>query len=96
MPGDQWNGLAVRINQMNQVGKPLIIDEVGMNAADGIAGCMTLAQRRDNINAKMAAQIGQGVDMYLGWVLSKSTTNSCGLNIRTGDPTLTLMKTYPL
>lgn len=96
MPGDQWNGLAVRISQMNQVGKPLIIDEVGMVAADGVAGCMTLAQRRDKINAKMGAQLAQGIDMYLAWAWTKSTTNTCSVNIRAADPTLTLLKTYPL
>ena len=96
MPGDQWNGLAVRINQMNQVGKPLIIDEVGMKAADGVAGCMTLAQRRDNINAKMTEQLALGVDMYLAWGWTKSTTNSCSVNMKAGDPTLNLLKTVPL
>jgi mannan endo-1,4-beta-mannosidase len=96
MPGDQWNGLAVRIAQMNRVGKPLIIDEVGMKAADGIAGCMTLAQRRDKIKAKMDAQLPQGIDVYLPWVWTKSTVNSCSLNIKAGDPTLTLLRNYVL
>lgn len=96
MPGDQWNGLAVRINQMNAVGKPLMIDEAGMKAADGVAGCMTLAQRRDYIKAKMDAQLANGIDIYMPWVWTKSTTNSCSHNIKAGDPTLTLLKSYPL
>lgn len=96
MPGDQWNGLAVRINQMNEVGKPLIIDEVGMKAADGVAGCMTLAQRRDNIKAKMDAQLASGIDAYMPWVWTKSTTNSCSHNIKAGDPLLALLSGYPL
>ena len=94
--GDQWNGLGVRINQMNEVGKPLIIDEVGMVAGDNVAGCMTLAQRRDNIKAKMDAQLAQGIDMYLPWAWTKSTTNTCSVNMKALDPTLALIKAYPL
>ena len=94
--GDQWNGLRVRIDQMNQVGKPLIIDEVGMKAADGVAGCMTLAQRRDNIKAKMDAQLALGVDMYLAWAWTKYPISACSVNMTAGDPTLSLLKAYPL
>lgn len=94
--GDQWNGLGVRITQMNQVGKPLIIDEVGMVAGDNVAGCMTLTQRRDNIKAKMDAQLAQGIDMYLPWAFTKSTANTCSVNMKASDPTLALMKAYPL
>ena len=94
--GDQWNGLAVRIDQMNQVGKPLIIDEVGMKAADGVAGCMTLAQRRDNIKAKMDAQLARGIDMYLAWAWTKSPISTCSVNMTAGDPTLNLLQAYPL
>ena len=96
LPGDQWNGLGVRIDQMNRLGKPLIVDEVGIKAADGVSGCMTLAQRRDRIKAKLDVQLLKGVDIYLPWVWTKSTTNSCSLNIKAGDPTLTLLRTYPL
>ena len=34
MPGDQWNGLQKRLDQMALINKPLIIGEVGMKAMD--------------------------------------------------------------
>ena len=33
LPGDQWNGLGVRIAQCNAIGKPLFIGELGVVAA---------------------------------------------------------------
>ena len=39
MPGDQWNGLAVRISQCNAIGKPMLIGESGVVAdADQYGG----------------------------------------------------------
>jgi hypothetical protein len=95
LPGDIWNGMQVRIAQMAVVGKPLFVGEVGMNASDTVPGYMTLGQRRDVIKAKMDAQFAAGVVGVLPWFRSKvvSATNQ---HIADGDPTLDLIKSYPL
>ncbi len=95
MPGDQWNGVQVRINQMTQDDKPIFVEEVGINASDTTAGLPTLAQRRDEIKAKMDAQIPAGMVGYTPWTWSH-TVSASNYNISTGDPTLTLLHGYVL
>jgi hypothetical protein len=94
IPGDQWNGLQRRIDQMARIGKPLIVGEVGITAADGVAGCNTTAVRRDKLKAKADAQLRAGVDAFIPWVWSKTTRTSCNYDIKPGDPMLSLLKTY--
>lgn len=95
MPGDQWNGMQVRIDQMAAVNKPLFVGEVGMNASDTVSGYMTLAQRRDKIKAKMDAQLPAGVVGIIPWFRSKAVGEK-NHNIADGDPTLTLIHNYVL
>lgn len=94
IPGDQWNGLQRRIDQMTRIGKPLIVGEVGIAAADGVTGCNTSAVRRDKLKAKADAQLRAGVDAFIPWVWSKTTRTSCDYDIKPGDPMLSLLKTY--
>ena len=94
IPGDQWNGLQRRIDQMARIAKPLIVGEVGITAADGVSGCNTTAVRRDKLKAKADAQFGAGVDAFIPWVSSKTTRTSCNYDIKPGDLTLSLLKTY--
>ena len=102
MPGDQWNGLQVRLTQMARVGKPLFIGEVGIKARDGVSGCLTTAGRRDKFKAKMNAQFSAGVVGFMPWVGVKpnsrtSCTDDFGFDIEQGqDPTLTLLRDHPL
>ncbi|MDQ4144746.1 MAG: cellulase family glycosylhydrolase [Actinomycetota bacterium] len=95
MPGDQWNGMQVRIDQMARVGKPLFVGEVGMNASDTVAGYMSLAERRDKFQAKMDAQFPSGIVGFLPWYRSKVVSEKW-FNIADGDPTLALMHDYAL
>ncbi len=44
IPGDQWNGLQVRLNQCGALGKPLIIGEMGIRVEDLAVGA-TLEDR---------------------------------------------------
>jgi hypothetical protein len=80
MPGDQFNGIAFRIQQCNVLGKPIFVGEAGI-AADvgpgdpgtgiatptGTTTAATLARRAQYFDAKLAAQLGAGMDGYLVW-----------------------------
>ncbi len=92
IPGDQWNGLQRRIDQMARIAKPLIVGEVGITAADGVSGCNTTAVRRDKLKAKADAQFRAGVDAFIPWVWSKTTRTSCDYDIKPGDLTLALLR----
>ena len=102
MPGDQWNGLRVRLDQMRRVNKPLFVGEAGIKARDGVPGCLTTSQRRDKFAAKMDAQFAAGVVGFLPWVSVKpnarmSCTRDHGFEIESGqDPTLTLLRDWLL
>lgn len=102
IPGDQWNGLQVRLNQMARLGKPLFVGEVGIKARDGVSGCLSTAGRRDRFKAKMDAQFAAGVVGFMPWVWVKpnsrtSCTDDFGFDIEAGqDLTLTLLRDYPL
>ncbi len=96
MPGDQWNGLAVRLSQMKSIGKPLIIGEVGMVAFQGGGGCMTLDQRRDAMKAKMDAMFPAGIAGFIPWSRSPDLDTSCNYDIGNTDPLVTLVNAYRL
>ncbi|HEV3000347.1 MAG TPA: cellulase family glycosylhydrolase [Solirubrobacteraceae bacterium] len=79
IPGDQWNGLQLRIDQCNQLGKPMFEGEVGIvadvDANGGSAGgstggaitATTLQRRAGFFDAKLGAQIAGGVDGFMVW-----------------------------
>jgi alpha-galactosidase len=85
MPGDQWNGLQVRINQCNALGKPLFIGEAGIDptTVGGVAG------RAQRFNDKITAQFAAGVVGYLPWEWRASArTGGDEFVIDPGDPVL--------
>lgn len=97
IPGDQWNGLQTRLDQMKLLGKPLIVGEVGMQAQDNVAGCMTVAQRSANMQAKMVAQFRAGVAAFLPWDWMPTAGSGCNYEtIAPGDPLLALLHSFPL
>ena len=57
MPGDQWNGLQVRLDQCNALHKPLFVGETGIKPSD-VGG--TLRARADALRAKLDAQFSAG------------------------------------
>lgn len=74
LPGDMWNGFAVRVSQCNALGKPLLIGESGVvadAAADGGSSgsitATTLQRRAGFVSAKLDAAFDNGVDGYLLW-----------------------------
>lgn len=95
MPGDTWNGLQKRIDQMKIIKKPIIIGEAGINASDSVPGCKSTATRRDQIKAKMDAQFKAGVSGYLLWNWQPKSTG-CNHDLTSNDPSLSLIKNYPL
>lgn len=96
MPGDQYNGLQKRLDQMKQINKPLIIGEVGMLAMDGSKDCMSLTSRSALMKAKMDAQFKAGIAGFMPWALTDGTSPICNYDIGNNDPTLTLLYTYPV
>jgi hypothetical protein len=74
MPGDAFNGIAFRIAQCNELGKPIFVGEAGIPASVGAGGqptgattTATLTRRASLFDAKLAAQLGAGMDGYLIW-----------------------------
>ena len=96
MPGDQWNGLQKRLDQMALINKPLIIGEVGMKAMDNSTSCMNYATRRDKLKAKMAAQFSAGIAGFMPWDLTGGVSAICNFDIVDNDPTIALLHDYPI
>ncbi|MFI6499478.1 hypothetical protein [Nonomuraea typhae] len=63
MPGNQWDGLAVRLAQCKELGKPMFVGEAGIEAR--AAG--GLRKRAQAYSAKMAAQFKAGVTGFVIW-----------------------------
>jgi mannan endo-1,4-beta-mannosidase len=87
IPGDQWNGLAVRLQQAKALDKPLLIGEVGVVAdqAGGLSGRAALVHR------KLDAQFGAGVGGVLLWAWraqSSGGSDEHGYSIGPRDPVL--------
>jgi hypothetical protein len=89
MPGDQWNGLQVRINQCNELGKPIFIGETGITTTEAGGN---LQIRADLLEAKLAAQFGNGVVGVLMWEWSNDPNNIFA--IKDGDPILAVLGKY--
>ncbi len=96
MPGDQWNGLQIRLNQMQKIQKPLIIGEAGMLAQDNSTVCMNFAARRDKIEAKMNKQFRAGVVGYIPWSWASDNAGVCNYDIPPTDPLVKLLHDVPL
>lgn len=63
IPGDRWNGLAVRLEQARALGKPLIVGEMGV-APSEVGGLM---QRAALVRRKIEAQLRAGAVGVLLW-----------------------------
>lgn len=96
LPGDQWNGLQQRLNQMKQIGKPLIVGEVGMKAVNNSRFCMNYETRTTKMKAKMDAQFAAGIAGFMPWDLTLGSSKICNYDIVLGDPLLSLLRNYPV
>ena len=94
LPGDKWNGFSVRVTQCNELGKPLIVGEMGRRpqTAGG-----TIATRAAIFGAKFAAQYGAGVDGILLWGWRNADEGGSApldYDIGPGDPALVHVRAY--
>ncbi len=105
IPGDQWNGTQVRLNQCNALGKPIVTAESGIVAdadangsSSGAITNDTLQRRARFFDAKLAAQFAAGMDGYLIWdKIVESSASSYNLNggrfgVGPGDRTEAVMR----
>ncbi|MFD1815457.1 beta-mannosidase [Rhodococcus gannanensis] len=91
LPGDQWNGLARRIDQVEAIGKPLLVAEIGQAAG----GCLPYAQRAADIGTKIAGQRVAGTAGALLWAFVPDPRHDdCTYDIGPGDPLYDLLAAY--
>lgn len=91
VPGDAWNGLAVRLGQCHDIGKPMFVGEAGLK--QGSAG--SLAGRAAVFDAKFAAQFGLGIVGELIWTWQAAGQDSGdGYGVGPDDPALALFDRY--
>jgi probable HAF family extracellular repeat protein len=92
MPGDQFNGLQVRIDQCNALNKPIFVGEAGIIPND-VGG--TFQARADAFDVKLDAQLAAGVSGFLAWAWSPQVTPVSTLDnydIGPGDPALAVLE----
>ncbi len=87
MPGDRWNGLAVRLRQAADLGKPLLVGEIGISTTQ-------VGSRRSRallVRDKLEAQFNAGVVGALLWAWGNGAADGAGAggyDIGPGDPVL--------
>src|SRR2546430_3640687 len=94
VPGDEWNGLAVRLAQCRELSKPLFTGELGLRPgeADG-----TLAGRAALLDAKVRGQLSAGGVGVLVWAWRNAENGGSALDdfyVGPGDPALTVLAGY--
>jgi len=93
MPGDQWNGLQVRLDQCKALDKPVFIGETGIKPSE-VGG--TLASRAAAFEAKLRAQFSAGVVGELVWAWSNLGSSLSDYDVGPGDPALDVLGRYPV
>jgi mannan endo-1,4-beta-mannosidase len=79
--------LSLRLSEAVQEGKPLIVEETGINAASSGTSCATLAQRANQMQAKIEAAFKAGAQAYLPWRWNSTPPPAgCNQDIASGDP----------
>ncbi|MDQ2969489.1 MAG: cellulase family glycosylhydrolase [Actinomycetota bacterium] len=91
MPGDPFNGLAFRLQQCNELNKPLFVGETGIipNQAGG-----TFEGRAAAFDNKFRTQFTAGVVGELAWAWSALGSTLENYDIGPGDPTLQVLGRY--
>lgn len=91
VPGDQFNGMQVRINQCNAVQKPLLVGELGVKPSD--VG-NTFTARANVIASKLCAQLTAGVAGELLWAWDKDGSLLDNFDIGPSDPVLDVLSPW--
>src|SRR6266545_781498 len=94
VPGDEWNGYAVRLRQCQELGKPLFTGELGLRPgeADG-----TFAGRAAQLDAKVRGQLGAGGVGVLVWTWRNVENGGSAPDdffVGPGDPALAVLRSY--
>ncbi|WP_225728535.1 MULTISPECIES: beta-mannosidase [unclassified Nocardia] len=88
LPGDAHDGLAVRLRQARELGKPLLLAEVGMRAGS----CRSLLDRRRDLETKLVTDRNAGVDGALIWAyVPDPRLDECSLDVGPDDPLWSLV-----
>ncbi|HUQ85294.1 MAG TPA: Ig-like domain-containing protein [Candidatus Limnocylindrales bacterium] len=107
IPGDQWNGFQMRINQCNALNKPLFIGEVGIGTDEQVVNG-NLQTRANYFDQKLSTQFGAGIAGGLIWDwrngayggsstrLYNPTAGVQGYEVGPGDPALAILGKYGL
>lgn len=83
LPGDRWNGLQRRIDQSADVGKPLLVGEIGQLAGS----CGDVDSRARSIAAKIDGQRRAGTAGALLWAfVPDPRSDQCTYDIGPADP----------
>ncbi|MDX6199632.1 MAG: mannan endo,4-beta-mannosidase [Actinomycetota bacterium] len=97
VPGDSWNGFAVRVQQTRAVNKPLFTEEVGVLASNnGDAGCVAVPERARLLGNKLDGQLSAGGRGFLPWFYATSMASGCRHDFAPGDPLLSRLHDTPL
>jgi mannan endo-1,4-beta-mannosidase len=93
MPGDEWNGLATRLSQCNELGKPLFVGELGIRT-DSVGSQLA---RAGVLASKLSAQFAAGVVGVLAWAWRNGVnggSSDSGYEIGPKDPALAVLGSY--
>ncbi|WP_405497959.1 beta-mannosidase [Nocardia sp. NBC_00511] len=83
LPGDRYSGLAARLAQARELGKPLLVGEIGEYAGS----CRSFEQRRDIIGGSMSGQRAAGSAGALIWAyVPDPRSNECTYDVGPDDP----------
>ncbi len=85
--GDQWNGIALRLQQAAALGKPIIAGEVGLMAGVA-AGCRSNEARNRAFLGKESTQAQAGSSGFLVWNWVPSLSDTCSYDVAPTDPVL--------
>jgi hypothetical protein len=94
LPGDQWNGIAVRLQEAAAIGKPIIGGEVGIKGGQA-ANCPTLSQRASLMVNKITGQMQAGSSGVLPWDWVPSAVLPCNWDVTLSDPLLPALAGVP-
>ena len=91
LPGDQWNGLAARLNQAAAVGKPLLVAELGENTGS----CESTTTRATHFDSVMTGQRNAGSAGLLAWAwVPDPRGDQCTYDVGPGDPVLGVLAAH--
>jgi mannan endo-1,4-beta-mannosidase len=84
------------LNYSTGISKPLVVGEMGMNAQLNVTACaLTLANRANDISAKLSGQFAAAVSGITVWDwIPGSMGATCTYDIAAGDPALLILQQY--